>query len=559
MLNLRIYLCYFACICIVLNILSCQRNNSDTTEILVKLEESVEKKPDSVLSILDSIIDPYILKEEDYNKFLLLQIQAKDKSYKDISSDTLLFQVKDYYLKKNDIDNTALASYYCGRILQEQKRYNEAVAYYLDAEKYATQINNHNLIGLSNSSIGGLLSIQFTQDEAITKFKEAIQAFRKARNQKNEIISCINIGNCFLIKSKNDSALYYYGEALKYADLYQLKKEQMSVRNNLSIAYQEMGNHDKSLYYLREALTFASDDYEKTKIYLNLAKTSKDKDSISYYIQRSLILQQEEKDPYLSSSAYNVLSSLEEKNMNYKKALEYHKAYTNYLATILNQNKDNRVSEIQKKYNFELIQNKYNKLTVQRLEIIVVFSICLLALALIALFYYRKSYKNKKAMLTAENAAIESENKALWLIEMSKSFNDKEASFRNILLHHFDILKKAALLESHLKKGDENQYFIKKINDIVYGQEALDWDVLYRTINNLYNGFFDKLRKKYPQLDETEFRICCLIYTQFSSSEIAVITQLSVNTIHMKRTSIRKKIGIEHSGNISDFLRSNIT
>lgn len=558
MLNLRIYLCYFACIWIVLNILSCQRNNSDTTEILVKLEESVEKKPDSVLSILDSIIDPYILKEEDHNKFLLLQIQAKDKSYKDISSDTLLFQVKDYYLKKNDIDNTALASYYCGRILQEQKRYNEAVAHYLDAEKYATQINNHNLIGLSNSSIGGLLSIQFAQDGAILKFKDAIQAFRKARNQKNEIISYINIGNCFLIKSMNDSALYYYDEALKYADLYQLKKEQMSVRNNLSIAFQEMGNYDKSLYYLREALTFTSDDNERTKIYLNLAKTFKDKDSISYYIQRSLILQQEEKDPYLSSSAYNVLSSLEEKNMNYKKALEYHKSYTNYLATILNQNEDNRVSEIQKKYNFELIQNKYNKLTVQRLKIIVVLSICLFVLALVALFYYRKFYKNKKAMLVAENAAIESENKALWLIEMSKSFNDKEASFRNILLHHFDILKKAALLEGHLKKGDENQYFIKKINDIVYGQEALDWNVLYRTINNLHNGFFDKLHEKYPQLDETEFRVCCLIYTQFSSSEIAVITQLSVNTVHMKRTSIRKKIGVEPSGDISDFLRSNI-
>lgn len=356
----------------------------------------------------------------------------------------------------------------------------------------------------------------------------------------------------------NDSAFYYYNEALKYADLYQLKKEQMSVRNNLAIAFQEIGNYDKSLHYLREALAFTSEEYEKTKIYLNLAKTFKDQDSISYYIQRSLLLQKEEKDPYLLSSAYNVLSNLEERNLNYKKALEYHKTYTNYLATILNQNENNRVSEIQKKYNIERIQNKYNKLSLERLNIIVVFSICLFVLALIALFFYRKSYKNKKAMLIAENAAIESENRALWLIEMSKSFNEKEASFRNILLHHFDILKKAALLETHMKKGDENQYFIKKINDIVYGQETLDWNVVYRTINNLHDGFFDKLREKYPQLDEIEFRICCLIFTQFSSSEIAVITQLSINTIHMKRTSIRKKIGVEPSGDISDYLRNNI-
>lgn len=89
---------------------------------LTKVEQIVELNPDSALLILDSITIPHDLSKEEYNKFLLLLIQAKDKSYKDISSDTLLFQVKDYYLKNKDIDNAALASFYCGRILQEQKK-----------------------------------------------------------------------------------------------------------------------------------------------------------------------------------------------------------------------------------------------------------------------------------------------------------------------------------------------------------------------------------------------------------------------------------------------------
>lgn len=111
MMTFKGYLCYFACLWMILIISSCRRNSTDAREILTKLEQIVEQKPDSVLLILDSIIDPYILNKEDNNKFLLLQIQAKDKSYKDISSDTLLFQVKDYYLKRkyNQLDDEVAA------------------------------------------------------------------------------------------------------------------------------------------------------------------------------------------------------------------------------------------------------------------------------------------------------------------------------------------------------------------------------------------------------------------------------------------------------------------
>lgn len=84
MMTFKGYLCYFACLWMILIISSCRRNSTDAREILTKLEQIVEQKPDSVLLILDSIIDPYILNKEDNNKFLLLQIQAKDKSYKDI-------------------------------------------------------------------------------------------------------------------------------------------------------------------------------------------------------------------------------------------------------------------------------------------------------------------------------------------------------------------------------------------------------------------------------------------------------------------------------------------
>lgn len=195
------------------------------------------------------------------------------------------------------------------------------------------------------------------------------------------------------------------------------------------------------------------------------------------------------------------------------------------------------------------LQNENDRLQLHRLWIVLysILSLCLAGI-IIALFY-RKSQLNKKKALEAEHTIHE-------LQEMAKNYDEKENSFRNILLHHFNILKKAASLEMYINEDNKkrDQHLLKVINEIVYGQETLNWDLLYETMNQLHSGFFERLRNKFPQLDETEFKICCLSYTKFSSSEISIIMKLSVNTVQMKRSSIRKKIGVSTFGNLTDFL-----
>jgi hypothetical protein len=121
----------------------------------------------------------------------------------------------------------------------------------------------------------------------------------------------------------------------------------------------------------------------------------------------------------------------------------------------------------------------------------------------------------------------------------AQSRDKKEISFRNTLLEHFDILKKAALLETYIKEDEKKQgaYLIRKFNEIVYGQTDLDWNLLYRTMNDIH-----------------EFRICCLSYEEFSNTEISIVLKYSINTVQAKKTSIRKKLGIKASGNLHDFL-----
>ena len=78
----------------------------------------------------------------------------KDKQYKDITSDSAIFQVQKYYKTKEDIPNLTLASFYCGRLLQEKKEFKKAASFYIQAEKYAAQNSNTYLKGLIQYYLG---------------------------------------------------------------------------------------------------------------------------------------------------------------------------------------------------------------------------------------------------------------------------------------------------------------------------------------------------------------------------------------------------------------------
>lgn len=127
---------------------SCKKQHVEVEPILQKVETFVEQNPDSALVLLHEITDAQKLKKELYYQYFLLEIQAKYKSYKDITADTLIFSIRDYYNNKNDKEKAGLATFYCGRVFQEQKNYKKALQQFLDAEQYLEQSDNLNLKGL---------------------------------------------------------------------------------------------------------------------------------------------------------------------------------------------------------------------------------------------------------------------------------------------------------------------------------------------------------------------------------------------------------------------------
>lgn len=537
--------------------LACNTKHNTADQYLKEAEQIVEINPDSTLSLLDSILIPENLKGKRYYDFLLLQVKAKDKSNKNISEDTTIFDVKNYYIKNNDLDKATMASFYSGRVLEVQKKHKEAMAAYIEAESYADKTTeNYNLKGLIQSYIGYLYYDQLLQDEALVRFKKAADYFQQAENYRNEAYTFRDIGSSFLLKKETDSAYYYYQKGIEIANTANDSVCQSSIRQNIGLIFRKQGNYKKSKEYLAQAIPFATNNRTRAKIYSNIAQvlyTENKTDSAILYFQKSLVLLDNSDDSFLKAKIYEFLSNIEAARGNHKISLDHNKNRIENLKNIFDKNESQTILNIQKKYNYELVKNTNNKLLIQRQFLFIVLLALGLAIVVIIFLYRQKSLKKERDL-------FEAEQKISQLSQMAKSYDKKEDSFRSKLLHHFDILKKSALLEGFLREDEKKhgQKLLKKFNEIVYNQASLDWNLLYQTMNELHNGFFDSLRETFPQLDESEFKICCLIYSDFTNAEIAIIIGQSINTITAKRSSIRKKIGVKDYGNIVDYLNNNV-
>lgn len=543
-----------AILCLLL-LYACKGNVSEADHYINRARSYIEEDPEKALSALDSISYPDELDKERFYDYMLLQIQAKDKTYRNIKGDTLIFEIKNHYKKKNNTDKLAMASYCCGRVLEERRMSKEAMAEYLEAESIIeNQDGNNNLKGLIQSSIGYLFFDEMLEKEARDRFLRARRFYTEAGNRKNEIISTSQIGNTYMLGRNDDSAHFHYQKALQMADQLKDNDVQTMIRQNIGVTYRNQKEYEQAKEYFRDALKYADKNLNKARIYVNFSKIYQREnriDSALYSLNMALELMKNNPHSYLYSSIYKSFTDIYQNSGDYKKALEYNKQYANTLRHSFDQNESEAITNIQKKYNYEIVRNINNRLKIEQLTISLVATIIIAGLLGTIVYYLRKSKKKKIKLL-------ESEQKVVHLTNMAKGFDEKENTFRAHLLRHFDILRKAALMEEYLRLRDDEkkigEKLVKKFNEIVYNKETLDWEILYATMNELHNGLFDELHDTFPELDESEFRICCLLYSEFSNSEISIIMNYSNSTVSAKRSSIRKKTGIKYYGNIVEYI-----
>ena len=127
-------------------------------------------------------------------------------------------------------------------------------------------------------------------------------------------------------------------------------------------------------------------------------------------------------------------------------------------------------------------------------------------------------------------------------------------TLRGIMLKQLGIIKMVAETPT-----EQNREMLRKISAIdgVTNGELVDWGKVFEMIDNLYSGFYSKLHHQYgEQLTTKEEQIIVLMVAGFSTKEISVITGHTTSTIYVRKSSIRKKLGVPEKEDIVVFLKN---
>ena len=361
-------------IVLLLLVVSCTHRN-EASRLFEKAQSSIEYAPDSALMYLDSIFLPEkFLSKENYMEYLVTNVQAKYKNFKDIKDDTLIFEAKRYFIgKAHDPKLIAYSYLYSGCVYDERQDYGKALNEYNYAFSTAELSHDSILMYLSTSYIANIYGKQNYFDKALEKHLQSIN-YIKEGDKEMLATSYANIAKGYLISLNNDNSIYYIDKALDIVTDSDNKKLLSSVYQFAHVIYRECNRIEEAKDFLRLSIE-ANGDSLATPLYnLNLAELYLEigeQDSTKKYTHKLINEIDNINDMAFLASSYGFLSDYYYSlNMN-DSALYYQDKLTRIIDKIREDNMQQNIYEIEKKYNYERLSNDYHKKLNRQFKIII--------------------------------------------------------------------------------------------------------------------------------------------------------------------------------------------
>jgi len=238
---------------------------------------------------------------------------------------------------------------------------------------------------------------------------------------------------------------------------------------------------------------------------------------------------------------YWEFSRFAEERGDYKLALQYYERFTRgYARHNLKDEKDNLYG-IQRKYDYEVLQNEMNQKIIAKQRWIILISVVAALVLLAFLISQIRLARNRKreADINAQLFHFKQQNKAL---------AQKDAEHEQIQQDYADRLSEALdkeqrimlLLDNYLNGKRAN--LLNDVEQAVFGDKN-HWKAMLAVVEAKYPGLWETLCQKYPDLDEDEKKSFILSHFKVSRQEEADYLGTTVNMVDKIRGRRRKKMG----------------
>lgn len=94
------------------------------------------------------------------------------------------------------------------------------------------------------------------------------------------------------------------------------------------------------------------------------------------------------------------------------------------------------------------------------------------------------------------------------------------------------------------KANDFKKEWSPLVRQVMNGRETA-YEAAVSVIESAYPGLQAKISELYPDLNETDSKVCLLSCSDITNTEMGEILELSVYSINKSRSELRKKLGFE--------------
>ena len=151
--------------------------------------------------------------------------------------------------------------------------------------------------------------------------------------------------------------------------------------------------------------------------------------------------------------------------------------------------------------------------------------------------------------------------------EVGKSKLENELDFKSyelMLTMRYLIRKTDILRELHDKLDAMKEFsskfpvkYIREMERIIdngLDSQTEEWQNVMKNLKLSQEGYFRKLKDKYPALTPNDLRLCSYLRMNFTTKEIANLVNTSSRAVEIGRYRLRRKMNLSHDVNLTEFL-----
>ena len=536
------------------SMLSCG-GGTKTAKILDDVAGYIQDAPDSALAAIRSIDTLDLITARMRAKYSLLHAMALDKNYIDTTNVSIVMPAVRYYERHGNADDKLKALYYLGRIQYNAGAHYEAVTTFTKALQYIKSAKDQKYIGMLYAILGLAYRRNMNHEEALVYYEKAYECMKDVPGLESYSSKALfDLAAAYYSAVQTDKAESILYDMLQDTNLTSLMRGEVSAQLALMKAVLHPGTEAECVDLFESAISNGKKLGPKhwaPYAYALNAIGQKDKaNAIFTQLTTSA-------NPTSVAAGDFWKSRVEEKEGNYKQALEDYRSAMQFknedMRSVLNQS----ISRAQKDYFEAQSLAEKSRAEVRRFYYLTAILALIIALFLITATFIRRS---RRILAEKDGIAELADLAELQLREAEKKtdallsqLNDRECTLAGLKAEYARMYKdkfsylsrlcEAYYTADNYKEPSAKVYsqvkeMIADIRSDKKGQKHFE-KMIDRDLDNIMTHF----REDFPMYGEDDYRFVSYIFVGFDTVTLMAIFQMpSSGSVYMKKSRMKKAI-----------------